>query len=704
MSFLSLARRRPRAAAAAAVIAWLLLAGLASPFAARLSSLQKNDLADFLPASAEATRVLKLESAFQNAKVLPAVVVFERSTGITSADSEAVASELAGVAGLKGVAGPPAAVIPSADGKAIEAIVNVDGSSIGTIGDGVASLRGAVKGAPGLSVHVTGPAGLAADFGAAFKALDVKLLVGTATVVIVVLLLVYRSPFLWAVPLAGVGVALLVAQALVYSTVRATGLTSNGQSQGLLTVLVFGAGTDYALLLISRYREELRRHAAPATAMAAALRGTAPAILASGTTVMLALLCLLFSDLGSNKSLGPTAAIGIAAAMLTMLTFLPAVLLLTGRHLFWPFAPKFGSAERAGSGFWPRVAAMVAGRSRLWWLASAAVLVAMTAGLVQLNPTGIASTDQYTVSVDSVAGQVVADRHFPAGTGSPAVVVGEAAYASQMAAVAQSVPGVSGVTALTVPGSPSPVVVGGRMLLNVSLTAQADSDQAKSTVTRLRTALHAVPGAGALVGGTTATELDAQAASDRDRTLIIPIVLAVILVILGLLLRSVLTPVLLVATVVLSFTATLGASGIVFSSLFHFTGTDPSFPLTAFVFLSALGIDYNIFLMTRVREEALRAGTRTGVVRGVSATGSVITSAGIVLAATFSVFGVLPLVIFAEIGFAVAFGVLLDTLLVRTILVPALVHDLGARAWWPARIAADSRRPAPAKPSSADAA
>ena len=338
MSVVSLVRRRPRSFAAALVIAWLLVAGLASPFAARLSSLQKNDLADFLPATAEATRVLKLERAFLDAKLLPAVVVFERSSGITSDDRAAVASDLAVVAGLKGVVGQPSAVIPSADGKALEAIVNVDGSSITAIGDGVASLRSAIKGAPGLSVHVTGPAGLAADFGAAFQALDVKLLVGTAVVVIIVLLLVYRSPVLWAIPLASVGVALVVAQALVYLTVRATGLTSNGQSQGLLTVLVFGAGTDYALLLISRYREELRRNLAPAVAMTAALRGTAPAILASGTTVILALLCLLLSDLGSNKSLGPTAAIGIAAAMITMLTFLPAVLVLTGRRLFWPFA------------------------------------------------------------------------------------------------------------------------------------------------------------------------------------------------------------------------------------------------------------------------------------------------------------------------------------------------------------------------------
>src|SRR5579872_1442701 len=385
MTFLSLVRRRPRSLAAAAVIAWLLMAGIASPFAAGLAALQKNDLADFLPSTAEATRVLKLETAFQNAKLLPAVVVFERSSGITPADSATVASELAGVAGLKGVMGL-AAVIPSADGKALEAIVNVDGSSIGTIGDGVASLRKAVHRAAGLSVHVTGPAGLSADFGAAFQALDVKLLVGTATVVIVVLLLVYRSPILWAVPLAGVGLALVVAQALVYFTVRATGLTSNGQSQGLLTVLVFGAGTDYALLLISRYREELGRHPAPAAAITAALRGTAPAILASGTTVILALLCLLFSDLGSNKSLGPTAAIGIAAAMLTMLTFLPAVLLLTGRRLFWPFAPRFGAPERARAGFWPRVAATITRRSRTWWLVSGILLVAMTAGLVRLNP------------------------------------------------------------------------------------------------------------------------------------------------------------------------------------------------------------------------------------------------------------------------------------------------------------------------------
>ena len=678
--------------AAAILVGWLLLAAAATPFAMKLSSLQKNDLADFLPGTAEATQVLKLQAGFQDARSLPAVIVFERAGGITAEDRSTVSTEIAGLAGLKGVVGQPSPIIPSADGKALEVVVNVDGSSIGGIGDGVSSLRKAISGSPGLSAHVTGPAGLAADFGAAFQALDVKLLVGTTVVVVAVLLLVYRSPVLWVVPLAAVGLALFVAQAAVYFTARNFGLSSNGQSQGILTVLVFGAGTDYALLMISRYREELRRHATSFAAIRAAVKGAAPAILASGTTVILALLCLLFSDLGSNKSLGPTAAIGIASAMLAMITALPAVLLLTGRRLFWPFAPRFESVEVARSGFWTRIGSLIASRSRMWWVAGALVLVAMTFGITRLNANGIASTDQYTVAVDSVIGQRVADRHFPAGSGSPAVVIADAGSADAVLAAARSVAGVSGVSILpSSPASMDPKIVGGKVLMDVTLTDAADSEAAKSAVQHLRTAVHAVPGAQALVGGTTATELDTLASSRHDLILIIPLVLAVILVILVVLLRSLVAPALLVGTVILSFAATLGASGLVFSSLFHFTGTDPSFPLTAFVFLTALGIDYNIFLMTRVREEALRTGTRKGMLTGVRSTGSVITSAGIVLAATFSVFGVLPLVIFAELGFAVAFGVLLDTFLVRTVLVPALVHDIGSRAWWPARLAADHR-------------
>ena len=686
--------KRPRIVAGIFVVGWLVLAGVAAPFAGKLSSLQKNNLADFLPSTSEATRVLKLESEFQNATVVPAVLVFERPSGITESDHATVAAETAGVGNLKGVVGEPSPIIPSADGKALEVVVNVDGSSIGGIGDGVSSLRKAVRGSPGLSANVTGPAGLAADFGAAFQALDVKLLAGTTLVVVVVLLLVYRSPVLWVVPLAAVGLSLVAAQAIVYFTARYFGLSSNGQSQGILTVLVFGAGTDYALLMTSRYREELRRHATALAAIRAALKGTAPAIAASGTTVILALLGLLFSDLGSNKSLGPTAAIGIACAMLAMLTVLPAVLLLTGRRLFWPFAPQFGSVERSRLGFWTRIASLIGGHSRIWWVASALVLVAMTFGITRLNPNGIASTDQYTVAVDSVTGQQIADRHFPAGSGSPAVIIGSASSADVLVAAARSVPGVSDVSVLTSsPTSSQAKVVGGTVLINATLTAQADTAAAKQAVQTLRDAVHALPGARALVGGTTAVELDTQASSQRDRVVIIPVVLAVILVILIVLLRSLLAPALLVATVILSFAATVGVSGLVFSSLFHFSGTDPSFPLFAFVFLSALGIDYNIFLMTRVREEALRTGTREGILTGVSSTGAVITSAGIVLAATFSVFGVLPLVIFAEIGFAVAFGVLLDTFLVRTVLVPALVHDLGPRVWWPAHLAADNRAP-----------
>ncbi|HEV7656918.1 MAG TPA: MMPL family transporter, partial [Mycobacteriales bacterium] len=426
-------------------------------------------------------------------------------------------------------------------------------------------------------------------------------------------------------------------------------------------------------------------------AMGAALRGAGPAVLASGVTVILGLLCLLVSDLSSNKSLGPVAALGIAATMSAMLTLLPTLLALAGRRAFWPFVPQFGSESTETTGIWGRVARFVGRHGRPTAAVVTLALIALAFGITQLRVSGISQSQSFTTSPESVVGEQALERHFPAGIGSPAVIIARQSGGDAVLAAARAVPGVSQVAYLTEAGATAPAsapkVVGGLVEIDATLTDNPDSAGGRATIVRLRTAVHAVPGAEAKVGGFTAINLDVSDASRRDRTVIIPIVLVVIFVVLAVLLRALVAPLVLIVTVVLSFAATLGVCALVFNHVFKFAGADTSFPLFAFVFLVALGIDYNIFLMTRVREETLQIGTRPGVLRGLAVTGGVITSAGVVLAATFSVLGVLPLVFLAELGFAVAFGVLLDTIVVRSLLVPALVYDLGRIVWWPGALA-----------------
>ncbi|HET8681497.1 MAG TPA: MMPL family transporter, partial [Micromonosporaceae bacterium] len=487
------------------------------------------------------------------------------------------------------------------------------------------------------------------------------------------------------------GFALGLANGVVYLLAKAEVITLSGQSQGILDVLVLGAATDYALLLVSRYREELRRQESRHDAIRVAWRAVVAPILASAGTVILGLLCLLVSDLSANRGLGPVGAVGIACSLLAMLTLLPAFLALLGRAAFWPFRPAYGSAPAEERGVWARIAGLVGRRPRVVWAVTALALLALAGGITRLEADGIPQTEAFTTTKDSKTGQDLVGRHFPAGTGSPANVIVRQDKLGEVASAAQGVPGVAAVapySGLVLPGSPpaGPKVVDGLVRVDVTLADAADSPAAFETVRRLRTALHAVPGAEAQVGGFTAINVDVQDTSRRDRTVIIPLVLAVVFVILVLLLRSLVAPLLLVSTVVLSFVATLGVSGVVFRDVFGFAGADSGFPLFAFVFLVALGVDYNIFLMTRVREETARRGHRAGTLTGLSVTGGVITSAGVVLAATFAALAVLPLVFLAEIAFAVAFGVLLDTLIVRSLLVPALTVDIGRSVWWPGRL------------------
>jgi RND superfamily putative drug exporter len=675
---------------------WLVVVALAAPLSGKLSDVEKNDNSAWLPPAAEATQVSDLQKRFRADDIAPAVIVYERGGGITAADRDKAGDDAKAFAAVAGVTGPVTGPFPSDDGAALQTVVPIKVDADGwdqllTVVDAIKAITG--PGAGGLAVHLTGPAGNAADSASAFQGIDSTLLFATLGVVAVILLITYRSPVLWLLPIVTAGTALTSAQAVIYLLGKHAGLVVNAQSAGILTVLVFGAGTDYALLLVARYREELRRHADRHEAMALAMHRAGPAIIASAATVAIGMSCLTLADLNSTKGLGPVAALGVAVGLLAMITLLPALLVIFGRWLFWPVRPRHGSAEPTATGLWARLGGRISGRPRAVWITTAVVLGAMSLGLFQLKADGLSTADSFTSKKPSVVGEEALARHFPAGQGQPVAVITQAAYAEQVRQAFAATPGISAVA--------DPVVRGGLAELDGTLTAAPDSPAAQATVERVRAAVHAVPGAEAKVGGMTAMTVDINAANRHDNRVIIPLVLLVVVVILGLLLRAVVAPLILIATVVLSFAAALGVSALVFRHVFGFAGEDTAFPLFVFVFLVALGIDYNIFLMTRVREEARRHGTRRGALVGLAATGGVITSAGVVLAGTFAALGSLPLVAFAEIGFAVAFGVLLDTLVVRSVLVTALNLDVGRWMWWPSRLARVLDEPADEAASSA---
>jgi putative drug exporter of the RND superfamily len=669
---------------------WVVMLGLAGPLSGKLMGVEKNDSKNWLPASAESTKVLDQQGAFQPVDQAPALVVYERPSGLTDADKAKAAADAKGFAGLPGIDDHVQGPIPAQDGKALQVVAQINFGAGGwddlaAAVDRMRDVIGADTG--GMNVHITGPGGYAADSAEAFKGIDSTLLYSAGAVVIFILLLTYRSPTLWLLPVLSAAAALTSAQAGIYRLAKHAGLTVNAQSAGILTVLVFGAGTDYALLLVARYREELRRHEDRHEAMALALHRAGPAIFASASTVALGMLCLLIADMNSTKGLGPVAAIGVAVALLAMLTLLPALLVITGRWMFWPVKPHFGSAEPTERGLWARIGGRIARRPRTVWIGTALVLGAMAVGLTDLNAGVLSNKDAFIGTHDSVVGEEVLAQHFPAGSGLPVVVISNADQAAEVQRAFAGTPGIVG-DSVQPASAEAGTVKNGLAYLEGTLTDAADSPPATQTIDRVRNAVHAVPGADAKVGGATAVNLDIKRAVTSDSKIIMPLVLVVVLVILSLLLRAILAPLVLLATVVLSFGAALGASVLIFHHVFGWAGEDTSFPLFVFVFLVALGIDYNIFLMTRVREEALRFGTRRGALIGLAATGGVITSAGLVLAGTFSVLATLPVVTFAEIGFAVALGVLLDTLVVRSVLVTALNLDIGRRIWWPSRLAA----------------
>ncbi len=661
------------------LVVWLVVGAGGMILGSQLADVQDNQASSWLPGNAESTKALDRMSGFQDQNAIPTAVVYENKDGLTPDNLAAARQDAKEFADIEGVTGKVIGPIPSQDGQAAQTLVTFNFGKDGwnKMPDASDAIR-SIADDGGMSVHVAGQGGQAADSAEAFGGIDGILLFSTLGVVILILLITYRSPVLWFLPIFSAVIGLFTAQGVVYLLAKHAGLTVNGQSQGILTVLVVGAGTDYALLLVARYREELRRHDDRHEAMAFALHRASPAIFASGMTVVLGMLCLLLAEMNSTAGLGPVLAVGILAALGVMTTLLPALLVITGRWVFWPKRPGFGSPEPTQTGFWARVGGRVAPRPRAIWVGTSIVLAIACLGIFKLDANGLSSEDSYTKEFDSIVGQKVLTAHGLADQSAPLMIVSNA---DQGGAVAQALAEVDGL------GDPSkPAVKDGIAFIVAPLESDASSPASFQAVEDARTAVHAVPGADALVGGATAFLLDVEDASHRDNLVIIPIVLLVVMLVLMLLLRSVAAPLYLVATVVLSFGAALGISALLFHYVFGFAGADASFPLFVFVFLVALGIDYNIFLMTRVREETPQHGTRKASLIALSATGGVITSAGLVLAATFAVLGSLPLVFLTELGVAVALGVLLDTIIVRSILVTAINLDLGPKIWWPSSL------------------
>jgi RND superfamily putative drug exporter len=671
---------------------WVVVIAARFPLAGKLSGAQSNEMSSWLPGSAESTKVVEIQKDFRDDTIAYANEVYYNPAGLDLAAQQAITDDFLAFKNVKGVSGtigePQYNDAKNTAQIAIPIAVKDGGWE--DLSKAVKEIRKVAddKLPSGVQVYTAGPAGIAADQAEAFSGIDGMLLVITVLIVIVILLLTYRSPTLWFVPLLSAIFAMVAAWAVVYLATKA-GVTVNGQSYAVLNIMIFGAGTDYALLLIARYREELRNYEDRHEAMAHALHRAGPAIIASAATVALSMLVLLAAEMNSTQGLGPVCAIGIGVGLLVMITLLPALLVIFGRWAFWPKIPHVGTEQAHANGIWTRVGGVIEKRARTVWVLTAVILGVFALGLTGLKADGLEQADGFTKKPDSIKGMEIANKSFPRGAGDPIYIITNEAAAGTVQETVQKVQGVS----------PNGVVVDGKDLkghglveLSVTLSDGPDTAAARDTVERLRDAVHPIPDADAKVGGGPAMALDMQAASEHDDKVIIPLILLAVLIVLCLLLRAIVAPVILVLTVVLSFAAALGVSSLIFNHVFGFAGMDTGMPLFIFVFLVALGIDYNIFLMHRVREEAGHRGTRQGAIVGLAATGGVITSAGLVLAATFAVFVTMPMVNFVEMGFAVALGVLLDTFIVRSVLVTALTHDIGPKIWWPSPLA---KRPEP---------
>jgi putative drug exporter of the RND superfamily len=781
----------------------------------KFTDAEENESTSFLPGDAESTKALTAAEELQGGELAPAVIIYRRQSGLTPADRQKIIEDVrrlterrfpgvvpdgataaaGGDSGETGGGGPPQGApegcggpttpVPgqpgdyapfvgplcSEDGRAAIVTAYLKGEGDGDrILDPIEFWRDTVSDpGGGLEVKITGGAGYAADAIEVFESINGTLLLAAVSLVIFLLILIYRSPIFLFIPLAAIIFAEMLARSVGYG-LSELGVTINGQSSAIMSIMVLGAGTDYALLIVARYREELHHTEDRHEAMRAAMTSAGPAVFASAATVIAALLCLSIAKVNGTSGMGPIVAMGVACAALSMLTLLPALLTIFGRRAFWPFVPHTPSwsladeepttgigrrivhGSSAGAalpvvgaallmavllpfvilsalartlivavtrgrvrvwsiislfdrpifkpyevrrtkhehladathGFWKRVGDRVATGPKRVAIGSIAVLLVLCAGLAFFS-TDLTTNDSYRTEVESVEGQDLLAQSFPSGASAPTdVIVPDPADVPAVTRAVENAPGVESVTGPVAQGDAG-------VLVQATLELPPYSTEAFDLVEPIREVAHeAAPGT--LVGGATAVEFDVRDAAAWDSTVIPPIVLVVVLVILVVLLRSLLAPVLLVLTVILSFVAALGVGYFAFDVLFDFPGSDPSLPLFAFVFLVALGVDYNIFLVARAREETLKHGTREGVLRALAVTGGVITSAGIVLAGTFSVLAVLPLVFLTEIGFVVAFGVLLDTFLVRSVLVPALFLDIGQKVWWPSALAKRDER------------
>ncbi|WP_234332257.1 MMPL family transporter [Streptomyces sp. NRRL S-87] len=661
---------------------WLLLMGIGGSLAAGLADVQDNDPETWLPSSAQSTKAVQLaEDYFADKDSSTAVIVYAREGGLTQADLSRIDGDRGRLADV--ASGNVTSAVVSQDKVAafVSVPLRTSPSDVTVLTDGVKEVDKVTSaGAPaGLDIKITGEAGSIADFADVYSGMDGALMGAALGVVALLLLITYRSPVLWLIPLIAVGLASQVASGVVYLLAKHAGLVVNGQSAYVLMVLAVGVGTDYALLLIARYREELHRYEDRHDAMALAVHGSLPALAASAATVTIATLCLVFGSMNSTKGLGPVVAIGVVLVFFAMTSLLPALLVILGRWVFWPVKPRvtegYDPVSAQGHGKWARIAGAVARRPRAVWIGTALVLGLMTLGIAGVQ-TGQTQAEQFTNKVESVTGQQVLAKHFPAGSSAPADVYVPDAGADAAAAAVAKVPGVSSVN--------TQVAKGGWTHLTAVLRDAPDSAAAKDTVRDIRTALDGAsgPASKAVVGGQTAVALDVSEAQGDEEKLLIPLILAVVLVMLLVLLRAVTASLMLLVSVVLSFGAAVGAASLLFHALDH-AKIDRGLVLFGFIFLVALGVDYTIFLMTRAREEVALRGHREGITTAVTVTGGVITSAGVVLAATFLVLAAIPTVSALQQGLLVAVGILLDTFLVRSLLVPALALDLGPRIWRP---------------------
>ncbi len=651
----------------AVVGVWLVVLFAIGPLAGKFEDAQENDPADYLPSNAESVEAIEVLEDFPSGDIVDAITVFNRADGPLTPEDEAAIEDVQATVNSErregvGETGPP---IPSEDGSSallITPITVEDGTN--EAGELLVDATDDIKATldelpPGLEAKVSGPAGFSADAIDVFDSIDGALLYATAGLVLVLLIIIYRSPIFWLIPFFSVILAEVTSRGMGYLLAEA-GVTVTGQSGGILPVLVFGAGTDYALLLVSRYREELRHHEDKHDAVRVAMRKAGPAIVASAATVMAALLTLTLAEVTGTSGLGPIGALGVGLAMVSMLTILPALLAITGRRAFWPFIPRYGSEGADEThGLWSRIAAWVGRGPRRVWIGTTALLLVLCLGLTELN-SDLTSGNGFRDDVDSAEGQDLIEQSFPAGANAPTNVV--VTDEARLDAVREAVAGAPGVAELSPEEEQGPT--GTR--LEATLDQDPFSTAGFDLIPGIRDAAQGAGGDAALVGGPTAEEYDLRQSAARDNRVIVPIALVLVLVILMALLRAVVAPLVLIGTVILSFGAALGIASFFFENVFDFPGMDPTLPLFAFIFLVALGIDYNIFLMARVREETITYGTRVGTMRGLAVTGTVITSAGIVLAGTFSALAVLPLVTLTEIGFTIAIGVLLDTFIVRT--------------------------------------